>query len=118
MGRKQNEATKVVWRDRLARFDGSGTSVKQFCQKEGVSEAAFYQWRKRLKGDRRRRKATDEPSRTRANATEPFVPVTVATTPFAEVEFPNGVRVRVPATHADALRVVIRMGHEVCREVG
>ena len=118
MGRKQNEATTVVWRDRLSRFDGSGTTVKQFCQKEGVSEAAFYQWRKRLKGDRRRRKAMGEPSRPRVNSTEPFVPVTVPTTPFAEVEFPNGVRVRVPATHADALRVAIKMGDDVCREVG
>ena len=118
MGRKQNEATKVVWRDRFSRFDGSGTTVKQFCQKEGVSEAAYYQWRKRLKGGRRRRKATGEPPRPCVNTTEPFVPVTVPTTPFAEVEFPNGVRVRVPATDADALRVVIRMGHDVCREVG
>jgi len=34
-----------------------------------------------------------------------------------EVELPNGVRIRVPATQSEALRVTILTGNEVCREV-
>lgn len=73
--------------------------------------------RKRLKQDGREGKETGEPARKRRNTTEAFVPVSVATAAFAEVEFPNGVRVRVPATNAEALRVAIRVGDDVCREV-
>ena len=36
---------------------------------------------------------------------------------LAEVELPSGVLIRVPATHAEALRVAILTGNEACREV-
>lgn len=48
MSRTQNESTKVVWRDRLARFDRNDLTVKQFCRQEGMSDATFCHWRKRL----------------------------------------------------------------------
>ena len=53
---------------------------------------------------------------------QPFLPVKVSSREdslaLAEVEFPNGVRIRVPATHAEALRIAILTGNEVCGEVG
>ena len=116
MGRKKNESAEVVWHDRLARFDRSDLTVKQFCRREGVSDAAFYQWRKRLKNSGRRAKATGKPADNRVSSGEAFVPVSVSAPTFAEVDFPNGVRVRVPATNADALQVVLTVGNAACRE--
>lgn len=117
MGRKKNESAETVWRDRLARFDRSDLTVKQFCRREGVSDAAFYRWRRRLKNSGRRTKTTGKLADNRVSGTEAFVPVNVSATAFAEVDFPNGVRVRVPATNADALQVVLTAGNAACREV-
>ena len=36
------------WTERLFRFQQSGLSVSQFCQREAVSPATFYRWRKKL----------------------------------------------------------------------
>jgi hypothetical protein len=57
----------------------------------------------------------------------PFLPVKVCSagddrsaafsSAWAEVELPNGVRIRVPASHGEALRVAILTGYEVCQEV-
>ena len=38
----------VEWRERVQRFSSAGVSVGRFCEREGVSVAAFYQWRKKL----------------------------------------------------------------------
>jgi len=54
---------------------------------------------------------------------QPFVPVKVSplegalNSGLAEVELPSGVLIRVPAIHAEALRVAILTGNEACREV-
>lgn len=37
------------WRQRLERFESARMTVSQFCQNEGVSQAAFYKWRKALR---------------------------------------------------------------------
>lgn len=135
MGRKQFESTEALWRDCLARFIKSSLTVKQFCRHEGVSDASFYQWRKRLKvGPQMAGPQVAEPAGRSAGGpnktakSPPFVPVRMSSaegmsvagvmSAIAEVEFPNGVRIRVPAMHAEALRIAILTGNEVCREVG
>ena len=117
MSRKQKESAEVVWRGRLARFDKSGLTVRQFCRKEGVSDPAFYQWRKRLQSSVQRAKPSEISSDQHSTPVETFLPVSVSPAAFAEVEFPNGVRVRVPAANAEALRVAIMTGNQLCREV-
>jgi len=118
MRRKQNRSAEAVWRDRLARFGSSNLSVSQFCRKEGVSAPSFYHWRKRLQEQqevkRVRRSGDGLP---KAIKSQTFLPVSVPASMFAEVEFPNGVRIRVPAANAEALRVAITTGNEACREV-
>ncbi len=116
MGRKQNQSAETVWRDRLARFRKSKLTVPQFCRREGVSDPSFYKWRKRLEVDSQEAERVQQsgPPKT---IKQPFVPVSVPASIFSEVEFPNGVRIRVPATNAEALRVAITTGTEVCREV-
>src|SRR5947207_16020217 len=39
------------WRERLAAQKRSGSSVKQFCKEQGLTEYSFYAWRKRLRGE-------------------------------------------------------------------
>ena len=36
------------WAERIAAQQRSGVSVKQFCKEQGLTEYAFYAWRKRL----------------------------------------------------------------------
>lgn len=36
------------WTERLRRFAQSGATVPDFCRAEGVSSAAFYQWKRKL----------------------------------------------------------------------
>lgn len=36
------------WTERLQRFDACELTVAEFCRYEGVSQPAFYRWRKRL----------------------------------------------------------------------
>ena len=129
MGRKPSQSTESVWRDRLARFRKCSLTVKEFCRQEGVSDPSFYQWRKRLDGGRQGAKRTGRTGRapTKTVKSLAFMPVKVSSmgdtlgsllsSAVVEVELPNGVRIRVPATQPEALRVAILTGNEVCREV-
>ena len=48
MSRGSNPIKVQQWSDRFKRFVNSGQSVTQFCRAEGVSQPAFYQWKKKL----------------------------------------------------------------------
>jgi len=37
------------WRQRLAKFEGSGLSVAAFCRQEAISPARFYYWAQRVR---------------------------------------------------------------------
>jgi hypothetical protein len=37
-----------AWAERIAAQQRSGSSVKQFCKEQGLTEYSFYAWRKRL----------------------------------------------------------------------
>ena len=119
MGRKQSSGTETVWRERLARFDRGDWTVAEFCRREGVSNPSFYHWRRRL-GQRHRPARGVEPEASGASAAEVpgrFLPVNVAGLSTAEIELPNGLKIRVPATNAEALRAAILTGHEACQGV-
>ena len=113
MGRKQNQSAESVWRDRLARFRNGKLTVAEFCRHEGVSNPSFYQWRRRL--DPRHANQVRRSRAAKAGRLS-FVPVKVSSATLAEVEFPNGVRIRVPATDLEALRAVIEAGNERFQE--
>ena len=38
----------VMWRERIERQKLSGLPIRSFCEREGVSAASFFAWRKRL----------------------------------------------------------------------
>lgn len=115
MGRKQSQSSESLWRDRLSRFHASQLSVAEFCRQEGVSDPSFYQWRKRLQEDGL--KTCIRSSDGEATTSQAFVPIKVsASSAVSEIEFPNGVRIRVPATNAEALRAALQVGYELCSE--
>jgi len=113
MGDKQRESVEALWRGRLARFQKSNLTVAEFCRQEGISNPSFYQWRKRLAKSAGRSKQMPAPAKT---AQAPLVPVKVCSSVLVEIEFPNGIRMRVPAGNAEALRCVILAGKELLEE--
>jgi transposase-like protein len=119
MGRKRSGGAEAVWRQRLARFHSGELTVAEFCRREGVSDPSFYQWRKRLQQGGGRPKRTDRGERARPEGEEAghFVPVHVIGLTAAEIELPNGIKIRVPATSAEALRTAILSAGDACRAV-
>jgi hypothetical protein len=119
MGRKVSQA-EGAWRGRMTRFRRGTLTVVEFCRREGVSVPSFYAWRKRLepalqsksRGEQSRRAL---PRKLKQTASL-FVPVNVSSSPMAEIEFPNGVRVRVPATNVEAIRFAVLAGGDPFRE--
>ena len=83
-GRRADPATRRLWQQRLGRFRHSGLTVAAFCDREGISLASFYAWRRRLQAD---------------TATEPrLVPVRLVTPPPSapvELLLPSGCVLRL-----------------------
>jgi transposase-like protein len=111
----------------MERFEASSATVTEFCDREEVSAAAFYRWRRRLA-----RKAlaaaeksgeVESPLATQGRVARAygrsagFVELTLPAVAVVEVDLPNGVRVRVPADQEAALGAVIRAAGEVARHV-
>jgi hypothetical protein len=58
MGRAIEGVKGREWEERLRRYADSQLTVGEFCVWEGVSVAAFYLWRKKLRGGQRGRRMT------------------------------------------------------------
>jgi hypothetical protein len=107
MRRVVDEAKRRLWRERLARFAGSGQSVAAFCSAERVSVPSFYEWKRKLASRSvgcRRRRTNGLGSGSSAQA---FLPVRIEGMAVVQLELSNGTRVRVPSTDLEALRAAI-----------
>jgi hypothetical protein len=71
MPRQASAAKRQQWAKRLERFRRSQLTVTQFCEAEGISVPAFYQWRQRLGSASRQRPARREQ---RSSAVEGLAP--------------------------------------------
>lgn len=117
MARSINRGLWQQWEERVQRFSSSGLTVAEYCQAEGVSQAAFYNWRKKFRG----RSAATTWRTAAAPARAVFVPV-LPTAPGATGSFPatvvltlaNGVRVEVPSADPELVGHVVRTAAE-CR---
>jgi hypothetical protein len=100
-GRCPDPATHRLWQQRLDRFRKSGLAVAHFCEREGISTASFYAWRRRLQADPAPNTA-DEPR---------LLPVRLVTSPPSapvELLLPSGVVVRLsPDTDPAWLRQLL-----------
>jgi transposase-like protein len=93
------------WRRLISEHQQSGLTVKAFCQKEGVSEALFYSWRKKV--------AADEPARFALVATNGAGAASAPALQRIELLLAGGDRLEIPAgTDEATLRTVLRLLRE------
>lgn len=97
---RRDPAKERFWRTTFSAWRTSGESARGFCTRRGLTETAFYFWRKEL----RRR----DGERTARPATPTFVPVTVlpAVSVAVEVRCPSGHVVTVPGCDESFLRTL------------
>ena len=91
-GRRPDPATRKRWQQRLDRFRRSGLSIPAFCDREGVSAASFYSWRRRLQVD------AAPPDADKARV----IPVHLVSQPRAaplQVVLPSGLSFRLSPDH-------------------
>jgi len=115
MSRGPDLARRVLWRRRLREFERGTATVAEFCRREGVSDAAFYQWRRKLAS------TSAEPNTVRAVEQVPalsFLPVEITggARSVIEVLLPNGARVLIPGGEYEALRIAIAAAASVAAE--
>ena len=104
MDRQQPAERERHWRSVLHRQRKSGQSVRAFCQQNAISQATFYNWRRRLTpsgpGERSASTAAIESSSRTARSTA-FIPLKIkglmSSGSVIEVVHPRGHLVRIPA---------------------
>lgn len=118
MSRRPDLAKREVWRRRLLAYDRGTLTAEEFCWREGVSVASFYQWRRKLrdKTDGSLVAPGGRKSVTRQSASPSgFLPVEItgltassaASMSCIEVLLPGGPRLLVPCHQQQAIRTVI-----------
>jgi hypothetical protein len=126
MRRVVDEAKRRLWRERLGRFARSGKTVAAFCSAEQVSVPTFYHWKRRLAaepGRRRNRRAGSSSSGNRVagsssgSRARAFLPVWIEGATLAELELPNGARVRIPSSELAALGAAIAAAGRIPAQV-
>ena len=70
-GRGRWSDRERYWRGVISRYRRAGDTIRVFCEREGISEWAFYRWRKRFREDRPVGKAEE------GHGSKTFVPVKV-----------------------------------------
>ena len=106
-GPGRDAAKEQFWRRVIAGFDRTGTTVRQWCADQGVSEPSFYAWRRELQ-------QRDRVVSKRTSAR--MLPVTIAPVPPTRVEpetadvviaLGNGLRLHVPLDQLSAVLDVL-----------
>jgi hypothetical protein len=46
-GQRRRRLEAGSWREVMRRFDAAGSTVSEFCAREGLSQSSFYRWRAR-----------------------------------------------------------------------
>lgn len=118
MSRGPDLARRELWHRRFREFDRGTATVADFCDRVGVSTAAFYQWRRKLA-------VSTSPEGGPAGLAKPSVQTTPSSTATAgikflpveimgpgngnvvEVQLPCGIRVLVPSRDQESLRTVL-----------
>lgn len=108
MGRSADSAKRREWQERLQRFASSNVTIAGFCDREGVSVPSFYQWRRKLAGERQFVGATGRQGRSaRAMESQAFVPVQITHSSLVQMRLPNGVQLSLPAGDAALVAAAI-----------
>ena len=123
MAREVNQALREEWRKRIEGQQQSGLTVAKFCHREGVSQATFYLWRRKLQSAQASRaKMTSgrqkEVARTNregqspaTSSSLPFVQLPLSappSCPWIEVVLAEGTVIRLPQQNLAALQTVLQ----------
>ena len=117
MPRRVSDERKRFWRDLVDRQPASGLNIARFCAEAGVSQNAFYVWKKRLLAAAREQQVTKprRKHRRKKAVVKSLVPVRVIpdvshqppTAQAIEIAWPNGIAVRLaPGCDSTMLREV------------
>jgi len=79
------QRSTTQWSEIIARYRQSGLGRREFCEQEGLTFRTFEEW------ERRQRRA----ERSKGQFVEVSTPSVIPSPWAVEVEFPNGVRLRV-----------------------
>ena len=109
MGRPNLVGRRQLWLRRMQRFSQSRLTVAEFCDREDVSVAAFYQWRRKLvtlvnPSETTAQTRGGHPAQVSSGVPNGFVPVRVLQSAVIEARLPNGVTLALPAGDLEALR--------------
>jgi transposase-like protein len=97
----------------LREFERSNSTIADFCDRAGVSTAAFYQWRRKLADAASPAGAEKDAGLAKlspAAASLNFLPVEIVGSrngDVVEVQLPSGIRVLVPSRDQESLRTVL-----------
>ncbi len=112
----QGSKTEKVnaWSERLERFQRSDLTVARFCEAEGVSQAAFYAWRKKLAN---RSGATGKPkvARRRFQAVEVATPLGKPEQRAATIRLAEGIEIELgsdPRVVGQVVESIVRQLYE------
>ena len=113
MARLPNPQLARQWRERLDRFEHSDLTVKKFCEGEGYSTTALYQWRRKLCDEKSSGDPTFNP--VQFDASE----LSCAARRGFEIDLPGGATVKVPpgATSAERRELIADIVQATSEEV-
>ena len=107
MPRTVTDDRKRFWRDLIERQPASGLNIARFCAESGISQNAFYVWKKRLLTTAQQDRAAmpRRKHRRKKAVVKSLVPVRVIpdlghqppTAKAIEVAWPHGIVLRIPA---------------------
>ena len=92
MARPTDPRKSLAWQRRLQQFTASGMTVSKFCDREGVSVAAFHYWRQRL--------GPQQPEQVSRLAPPVFQAVDL----LSMIRFAAGGVMEIPEDHVDLIR--------------
>jgi len=101
MGQSASAFRRSQWQQRLQRFTRSQMTVAEFCRREEVSVASFYQWRRKLA------KTSTEHGSFVPSAGPTFIPVQVTSGASVQIIFPNGAQLTLPAHDRELITLSI-----------
>jgi hypothetical protein len=99
MARQPDPALRQTWRELISRQPLSGLSIAQFCERQEISTASFYKWRREF-------------SQMTVPQREAFLPVEVLATEPSDnaplrVRLTAGAVIEIPPQRTDVLLAVI-----------
>jgi hypothetical protein len=119
MPRRVSDERKQFWHDLIERQRTSGLNISRFCAEAGVSQNAFYVWKKRLLTAAQNRAVLPRRKhRQKKTVVKSLVPVRVVpdvshqppTAQAIEIAWPNGIALRVaPGCDSKTLREVFAL---------